>query len=100
MPTYRSLKVLTSLNKAQGNGSEEGIIIKLKPWSPDKSLAPMSTFKTPASISGSCPGFETNYFFCFLSFLIPMALDYPLYQLHSLRCVKTGNAILLDDSAL
>lgn len=68
MPTYISLKFLTPLNKPQGNESREWIITELKPWSPDKSLAPMSTFKTPASISGSCPGFETNYFFYLLFF--------------------------------
>lgn len=68
MPTGVSLKVLTSCNKAQGDESGEWVLIKLKPGSPDKSLAPVSTFKTPASISGPCPGFETNYVFCIFYF--------------------------------
>ena len=30
------------------------VITELKSWSPDKSLAPVSAFKTPTPISGSC----------------------------------------------
>ena len=82
-----SLGVLTLFSKAQDNNPGNGDY-ELKPWSPDKSLAP---------ISGYCPAFETNYSFCLL-FKKQMAFGCSLCQLHSLRQMKTEHAVFSDDS--
>lgn len=99
MPTYISPNVLISFIKAQGIESGEQIITELKPWSPDKSLAPSVNIQNSNFHFWFLSRFRNQlFFFCSLIyFSIPMGFDYSIYQLPSLRWVKTGNTILPDD---